>query len=106
MSVRRYRAYEAALEAASQAAQREVGRIWARLDTSRPAECKRVLLEAVPAIVEKYGNMAALAAAEYYEGERRDALGGDFHARLAEPVDPEAVRAKVRWALGHLFEEA
>lgn len=105
MSASRYRDYVAALDAASELAQREFREIYDRLDKSKPVECKEILLEVVPAIVEKYGNIAALAAAEYYEAERREALGGWYKAELASPVDAEAVRAKVRYALGHLFEE-
>jgi len=105
MGASRYRDMVAATEAASAMARRELRAEYARLDTANPDECKRRLLAVVPAIVEKYGNLAALAAAEYYEAERRDALGGEYAAELAPPVDPGAVRAKVRYAMGHLFEE-
>ena len=105
MGASRYRDMVAAVEAASTMARRELRREFAKLDADNPAECKRRLLAVVPAIVEKYGNLAALAAAEYYEAERRGALGDDYAAELAPPVDAGAVRAKVRYAMGHLFGE-
>lgn len=97
--------YMRALERCSELAREEFEAIYWSLDHSKPVECKAVLLEAVPAIVEKYGKMAATCAAEFYEGERMATVGGAYRARIAPMVDAEAVRAKVRYALGHLFPE-
>ena len=94
-----------ALEACSRMAQDELKALLGKLDLDKPAECKRVLLIAYPAIIAKYGGMAAAAAAEFYAAERGDVLGGEYEPLLADPVDAEAVRAKVRYALRYLFEE-
>lgn len=97
--------YMRALERCSEMAREVFEAIYWSLDHSKPVECKAVLLEAVPAIVEKYGKMAATCAAEFYEGERMATVGGACRAQIAPVVDAEAVRAKVRYALGHLFPE-
>lgn len=98
-------AYVDALESASEMAIAELDEVLAKLDLDKPVECKQVLLAAVPAITDKYGSMAAAAAAEYYESERSAVLGGHYKPIVADPVDHEAVRAKVRYALRYLFED-
>lgn len=98
-------AYADALEATAGMALDDLDALLGKLDLDKPVECKQVLLVAVPAIVDKYGAMAAAAAAEYYESERGKALGGGYMPLLAPPIDHEAIRAKVRYALRYLFEE-
>jgi len=95
-----------ALEACSRMAQEDVRELLGKLDLDKPVECKQVLLVAYPAIIAKYGNMAAAAAAEFYAAERADVLGGDYEPVLAEPVNEEAIKAKIRYTLRYLFEEA
>lgn len=105
MAERAREGYAASLEACSRMAQEEVGALLDRLDLDDPVTCKRVLLIAYPAIIAKYGGMAAAAAAECYAGDRNAVLGGEYTPLLAEPVDAGAVRAKVRYALRYLFGE-
>lgn len=97
-------AYAEAIDSAARMAQRDLDAVIGKLDPSKPVECKAALLAAVPAIVEKYGAVAALAAAEHYAGQRRAAIGGGFEPLLADPVERGAVEAKVRYALGHVFD--
>lgn len=94
-----------AIEACSRMARAEVDALLDRLDFGKPVECKQVLLVAYPAIVAKYGNMAAAAAAECYADERQAVLGPGYSPVMAEPVDAGAIRAKARYALRYLFEE-
>ena len=96
-------AYADALESAASMALDELDAVISKLDLDKPVEAKQVLLVAVPAIVSKYGAMAAAAAAEFYESERSDVIGGDFKPLLADPVDEEVVRMKVRYAMRYLF---
>lgn len=98
-------AYAEAIDAAARMAQRELDGVLGRLDYGKPLECKAALIAAVPAIVEKYGNVAALAAAQHYEAERSATVGGGFDALLAEPVERGAIQAKVRYQLQHVFGE-
>lgn len=104
MSAQSFKEYCAALDKLSKAAQLELEDVWLAIDHSNPYVVRDTLIVAVQGIVEKYGGMAALVAAEYYEGERKEALGGDFAALLAESVSPEQIEASVRYACGHLFK--
>lgn len=71
-----------------------------------PAVAAALLAEAVPAVVERYGNIAAVAAGEMYEAMRADANApGQASTRLAATVPPDAVRINTRWAVGPLFSE-
>lgn len=97
--------YAAAIEAASRMARRDLDTVLDKLDMDDPAACKRALYTAFPAIVRKYGAMAASAAAEYYASERDAVLGGNYEPLLADPVDEGAMLAKLRYALRYLFEE-
>ena len=99
-------AYADALEAAAEMALAELDRLLDACELDKPVETKQKLLVAVPALVDKYGAMAASAAAEHYESERADVLDGSYKPLIAPPIDHEAIRAKVRYALRYLFEEA
>lgn len=98
-------AYADALEAAANMALDEMDALLGKLDLDKPVECKQVLLVAIPALVDKYGAMAAAAAAESYARERESLLGGNYTPLVAPPIDHGAIRAKVRYALRYLFGE-
>lgn len=69
------------------------------------AEAKRkVLLEAVPLLVEEYGNMAAVGAEEWYLQMRRAYTTSSFSSVLGEPPAAEVVRGNVRAVIGPLFD--
>lgn len=97
--------YARAIDSASQLAVREFRKAWNAMDHSDPVACKRALLEIVPALVDKHSAMSACAAAEFYESERAAALGERRRARLAPPIERGAIEAKVRYAVGFLFED-
>lgn len=104
MPAREYKAYVNALNNASLLAQRDLERLWLRIREYPPEYIRDALLALVPGIVEKYGNMAALAGAEYFEAERLAAgWPDDFDAELADGVPLEQIEATVRFACGHLF---
>lgn len=104
MPAKEYRAYVKALNQASLLAQRDFAKLWDRVKGLPPEECRNALLDLVPGIVGKYGQMAALAAAEYYETERSAARPGEeFAAELSDGVPVEQVTEAVRYACGHLF---
>ena len=101
-----FKAYVEAMNKASLLAQRELARAWERVQALPPKAARAALLELVPGIVYKYGAMAALAAAEYYEVERLAAGGpADFAAELSDGIPIEQIEASVRFACGHLFPE-
>ena len=104
MSAKDYKAYVSAMNKASLLAQRDLAALWEKLQGLSLEAVRNALIELLPGIVYRYGNMAALAAAQYYEAERLQAGGPeDFGAELSEGVPIEQIEASVRYACGHLF---
>lgn len=73
------------------------------LDLSRPEIVRDALLEAFPAIVSRYGDVAATLAAEWYEQMRAEAASGSYGAVLADGPSYEQTARTVRWAAGGLW---
>lgn len=71
---------------------------------SPPDLLRDALLEVVPALVREYGNIAATAAAEWYE-ETRVAAGvvGAHRTVLSDGPSDEQIDGTVRFAAGHLY---
>lgn len=86
-------------------ARRDLAGLFATMDLSDPARVRDALLEIVPLLVRTYGDIAATAAAEWYEEVRAGSVGGSYSARLSPGVDPGKVEGSVRYAAGHLFGE-
>lgn len=103
MRNRGYERYAKALDVCCDLAVSELEGFVARLDTSRKKDCRDALLAFVPALVERYGAIAATAAAERYEQVRATQVGGTYRARLADGEEPGTVESNVRYACGHLF---
>lgn len=74
-----------------------------RLDLSQPERARDALLEVMPAIAAQYGDLAATAAADWYERLRAAAVGGGFAAVLADGASREQVTQATRWAVGGLW---
>jgi hypothetical protein len=87
-------------------AARDVRRLWSTLTVADALEVREALEELLPGMVAVYGDLSATVAADWYD-EVRAAAGvrGRFRAEPAGPVDPEAVRANARWAIGPLFAQ-
>lgn len=86
-------------------AKEDLAGLIAGLDFTRPEVVRDALLEVVPVLVREYGDVAAVAAAEWYEETRAAQVPGRFVAVPAAAVDPAQVEATVRWAAGGLFTE-
>lgn len=107
MRDRAYERYVDAVEAASLLAQKELEEFISKLDLSKKMESRDALLEFVPAVVEKYGDIAAEAAKDYYEEERRRQIGGTYKAKVYPMSDEsrEALLESIRYYCGILFED-
>lgn len=81
----------------------DLRRLFASFDLSSPDRVRDALLEVVPQLVQEYGDLAAVVAAEWYE-EVRDAPG-TFQARLGRSAAEEAVVGNVRYAARHLYTD-
>ncbi|WP_193314955.1 VG15 protein [Georgenia thermotolerans] len=77
---------------------------WASLDLSKPEKVRDALVEFLPALTAKYGEVAAVVAADWYD-ELRASMGvrGRFAAVMAAPVPAAAAVAQVRFGAQHLF---
>lgn len=65
-----------------------------------------LLLETIPALVERHGDIAATAAAEWYETVRRKDTGqARYEAVLAECFPSQAVQDSIRWKAGVLWDD-
>ena len=74
-------------------------------DLTRPEVVRDLLLEVVPTLVEQYGDVAAVAAAEWYEETRAAQVEGAFAARPTTRVIPrEQVQSSVRALAGGLWD--
>lgn len=103
MNSNAYADYTEALNNASLLAQKEIMDAIEKIDLDRPRTARKAIIPIMVEIVTKYSNMAALAAAEYYEAEREDSIGGNYRAVLAEPVPREQIERAVYYATGYLF---
>lgn len=74
------------------------------LDVIAPELVRDALLEAVPALVSEYGDVAATAAAQWYEETRARQIGGAYQAVLADRLPEEQIAQSVRWAVGPLWD--
>ena len=65
-----------------------------------------LLLETIPALVERHGDIAATAAAEWYEKVRRKDTGqARYEAVLADCFPSQAVQDSIRWKAGVLWDD-
>lgn len=73
------------------------------LDLSRPELARDALLEFMPMLAQEYGDVAATAAAEWYEAQRLSQVGGRYAAVLGDVIPDVQVQGTVRYSAGHLF---
>ena len=85
------------------AAQDDLATFFRSLDLTLPEAARDELIEFLPRLTQLYGDAAAAAAAEWFEGLRAGAVGTPYEAVLADPVDDAQVSQTVRYAAGHLF---
>lgn len=81
---------------AAKLAKRELGRIWMELDGLPPLAVRDGLLDLVPAIIDKYGDMANDAAAEWYDRMRLKWFNEKIGSHLAEPAGADKMRNILR----------
>lgn len=89
-------------------ARADLGLFWASLDlNAAPEVLLEALLEYVPVLSARYGELAGSVAAEWYDELRAAArVPGRFRALAAELTPDEVVINRVRSASAHLFETA
>ena len=84
----------------------EVASLWSTLDLEDVEATKVALLRVMPAIVFKYGDMAAAIAADLYDEWRSNVReGAKYRALMADIADVSKVEASTRYAIDGLFRE-
>lgn len=87
-------------------AQTDLGKLWDNLKGLEARTQRDLLLETIPALVERHGDIAATAAAEWYEKVRRKDTGqARYEAVLAECFPSQAVQDSIRWKAGVLWDD-
>lgn len=86
-------------------ARRDLNKFWQQYRGLGPERFRDALLDFVPALVQRYGDLAATVAAEWYETTRAAALGGTYNALAEPPVVTDQVQGAVRYAAGALFTD-
>lgn len=93
---------------AVQLAQRELGKVWRELDGMSPAQQRDILLEILPALINKYGDVTSVGAAEWYQALWDkffgDGSGSGFQAMPDNPADDATLRRVIRAKAGLLFD--
>lgn len=85
---------------------RDLRKFWSFVDLSKPERARNALLEYVPMLVDRYGEMAATVAADWYDDLRLEAdVPGLFSADMADTVSAERAASRTRYAASHLFTE-
>lgn len=79
--------------------ERDLRAIWAKASTLDPVRSARLIEQAFPTLIDKYGLQAASVAADWFE-----ALTG-VHATVPDSFKPEAFQASARWAVGERFTD-
>lgn len=85
--------------AAVRMAQDDLLAFLAGVDLENVEALRDALHTVVPALVREYGDVAATAAAEWYEEIRSAQIGGSFAAQLADPFPEAGVHGGVGYAL-------
>ena len=85
---------------------RDMARFYGNLDLTDAEAARDELLDYVPQLVNRYGEVAATVAADWYDGVRAAAgAHGSFRASLVVPDKTDAVNQTIRRAVGDLFGE-
>lgn len=86
------------LATATRLARRELEAFWSTLDMQDMVKGRQALEEFFPILVEQYGNVASIVAADWYEDVYRET------ARLTNAdVNTDQVNARMRWAISEAF---
>lgn len=84
-------------------AQKTLGRLLAQSGNLTAGQIEEVIVQAMPALISTYGDVAATAAAEWYEQVRAAQTPGEYNAVLASPIDDGVIRTAVQDAVAPLW---
>lgn len=98
-----YGRYSSALEKSCGLARRDVSRV-VEAFAGDPDALRDALLTSYPAIVEKYGDLAASSAMEFYEESRELARAPGLYSPVMADADPrDVLERNVRYSMGDYY---
>ncbi|TMZ70762.1 hypothetical protein EMG21_27800 [Klebsiella pneumoniae] len=96
--------HRAVLDRIGQLAVADLVKLWRTLPSGQTTALVAALVEAVPELAARWGDVAAVSAADYFDAVREHYNpSGSYLASPAPPAPAEQVRAGVRWAVDPLF---
>lgn len=85
----------------------ELRAVLSRINFANPVSARAALFEIIPPLVDKWGDVAAVVAAEWFEEFRvAEGVPGAFRAQMAPAVPVEQINGRLGYATresGHLF---
>lgn len=82
----------------------DVRQAWAQIDPTNPPSATRAAIAATREVTSVYGDLAAVAAADFYDELRTIAgVPGRFSAAPAGPVPAAQAEAAARWAVAPIW---
>lgn len=104
MTARLVAEHAAILDGINRRALAELADVWRAVEGAEALAVRDVLLDVVPALTDRYGDLSAVSAGDFYD-EMRSAAGapGRHAATLASTASGEQVRASVRAGLAPIF---
>lgn len=94
---------QAALDAAVGLARSDLDEVLRAILALPPDQVREELLATLPALVDTYGDMVGVAAAEWYEQVRAAQVGGTYMAQVAPLAPVEQIHGTARYG-AHLWE--
>ena len=82
-----------------------MGRLWMELEPLPAARQRDALLDLLPALCRKYGDVGSVAAAEWYDALWHTWFDGDFEAQPINESDDKTLRDIIRAKAGLLFDK-
>ncbi|WP_431870819.1 hypothetical protein [Nocardiopsis eucommiae] len=93
------------LDRTAELAVADLTRLWRALPRTDIDRLVDALVELVPGLAARWGDVASVGASDYFDAVREFYNpGGSYLARPGAPAPVEQVQASTRWAVGPLFQ--
>lgn len=86
-------------------ARRDLAKLWETLQQLSPEWQRDMLLDYVPQLVVKYGDLAAQAAYEWYMRVRGESVPDPWEYDLSDSFPGDGIDKTIRWQAGHLWTD-
>ena len=86
-------------------ARRDLAKLWGTLQQLSPEWQRDMLLDYVPQLVAKYGDLAAQAAYEWYMRVRGESVPESWEYDLSDSFPGDGIDKTLRWQAGHLWTD-